>query len=258
MTAVGFSTMFWAPWVFVFGLLIGSFLNVVIYRLPKGESIAWPGSHCPRCLVPLKWWENIPLASFLGLRGRCRSCREPISWRYPVVEALTGVLFVGVYLSKGLPQGILWAIFCALLVAIFWIDIDEMLILHVTTIPGILLGIGYHVWTGQWLGALLAAVAGFAFFEGVYYLSLWILKKEGMGQGDAMLAAMLGAWLGPVGLLIALYLSFLFGSVVGLALRFRHGESRPFPFGPAMVAGAFISLFWGANIWHWYQQCLRM
>jgi leader peptidase (prepilin peptidase)/N-methyltransferase len=125
-----------------------------------------------------------------------------------VVEALTASLFAAAFLAKGFPEGLFWPVFCALLVVIFWIDVDEMLILHVTTVPGILLGIGFNIWTGHWVSALLAAVAGFAFFEGIYYLSLWILKKEGMGQGDSMLAAMMGAWLGPWGLLVALYLSF--------------------------------------------------
>ncbi|HBN07818.1 MAG TPA: prepilin peptidase [Cyanobacteria bacterium UBA8530] len=238
---------------FLYGLLIGSFLNVVIHRLPKRESVAWPASHCPRCFVPLEWWENIPLLSFLGLRGRCRTCKQPISWRYPLVEAATGLLFLLVFHLEGFGiKGIALALFCSLLVVIFWIDIDEMLILNVLTFPGIALGLAFSAWNGHFLSALLAGVGGYVLFEAIAYLSLWILKKEGMGHGDTLLAAMLGAWLGVQGLIVALYFSFFIGAVVGLAMRFRRGKSEYFPFGPAMVIGGLLSLFWGASIGHWY------
>lgn len=246
-------TLFYEIFAFLFGTIIGSFLNVVIHRVPKRESILWPASHCPRCSHPLEWWENVPVVAYLGLRGRCRSCKEPISWRYPLVEAATGLLFWLIFHFEGLGvRGVALALFACLLMAIFWIDIDEMLILDVMTFPGIALGWLFSWWSGTFWPAFFASVGGFALFAAIYYLSLLLLKKEGMGMGDWKLAAMLGAWLGPWGLLIALYVSFFVGSLVGVALWIRRGKSDYFPFGPAMVIGGWVSLFAGNSLVNWY------
>lgn len=238
----------------MFGCLIGSFLNVVIFRVPNGESILWPNSHCPRCSTPLNWWENIPLLSFALLMGRCRSCKEPISSRYPLVEATTGVLWAILMVQNGLTsQFFAQATLVSALIAIFWIDIDTMLILDVITFPGIALGLLYGGLLGAgWVPHAGAAIAGYAFFRLIEWGSEKALGVAGMGRGDAKLAAMMGAWLGPSGLTVALMVAFCLGSVVGLILRARAGESRPYPFGPSLVVGALTSVFAGSAIWNWY------
>lgn len=239
----------------VFGCLIGSFLNVVIYRLPNEESIVWPGSHCPRCDTSLHWYENIPLLSYAVLGGKCRTCKQPISWRYPLVEATTGLLWLALMLREGPTlRFFAEAVLASVLVAIFWIDVDTMLILDVMTWPGIALGLVYAAWVAQALPLHLgAAVGGYAFFLAIELVSRWVFKVDGMGRGDAKLAAMMGAWLGPSGLAVALMIAFTLGSVIGLALKARAGgESKPFPFGPALVLGTFASLFAGHAIWAWY------
>lgn len=239
---------------FVFGCMIGSFLNVVIYRLPREESVVAPGSHCPRCNTPLHWYENLPVLSYLALRGKCRTCGVSISWRYPVVELTTGLLWVALVLQEGPGLRFLAEAFLvSALVAIFWIDVDTMLILDVMTWPGIAVGILFgglvaHAWGLH----VAAAVGGYAFFRLIEWASERMLGSPGMGRGDAKLAALMGAWLGPSGLAVALMIAFTLGSIVGLALRARAGESKPFPFGPAMVLGTLASLFVGAPLWNWY------
>lgn len=246
---------FLASVALAFGCLIGSFLNVVIYRLPREESVVWPGSHCPHCSTSLHWWENIPLLSWLALKGKCRTCKEPISWRYPVVELTTGLLWMALILREGpTPRFFAEALLVSALVAIFWIDIDTMLILDVMTWPGIALGLvfGWLI-AGAWLPHLAAAVGGYASFRFIEWASELALGVPGMGRGDAKLAALMGAWLGPSGLAVALMIAFTLGSVVGLALKARSGgESQPFPFGPSLVVGTLASLFVGGAVWNWY------
>lgn len=238
----------------MFGCLIGSFLNVVIFRVPNGESILWPSSHCPRCSTPLNWWENIPILSYSLLGGRCRTCREAISRRYPLVEATTGAFWAILMAQNGLtPQFFAQAALVSALIAIYWIDIDTMLILDVITLPGIVAGILYGGFLGAgWVPHAGAAIAGYAFFRLIEWGSEKVLGVAGMGRGDAKLAAMMGAWLGPTGLTVALMIAFCLGSAVGLILRARAGESRPYPFGPSLVVGALTSVFAGSAIWQWY------
>lgn len=246
--------------VLTYGALIGSFLNVVIYRLPREESIVWPGSHCPHCNTALAWWENIPLLSYAALRGRCRTCKQGISWRYPLVEALNAGLYAALFAAFGPTlQFLALAAMASMLLAIFWIDLDTMYILNVLTFPGIALGLLYGgLIQGRWLPTLAAAAAGYGFFWLITMGSRLYLKaiksehEDGMGLGDAKLAAMMGAWLGPELLVVALFASFFLGSVIGLLLKTRSGKSEPFPFGPAMVVGAFASLFAGDAVWRWY------
>lgn len=252
-------TVLWTA-VLLYGAIIGSFLNVVIHRLPREESIAWPGSRCPKCETPLTWWENLPILSWLALMGKCRTCKEPISWRYPVVEATNAVLYVALLMAFGPTlQFVALAALASVLLAIFWIDIDTMLILNVLTFPGIALGLLYGgLIEGRWLASLGAAVAGYGLFWLISEGSAWYLKAigsehtDGMGMGDAKLAAMMGAWLGPERLVVALFMGFLLGSVIGLILKYRAGKSEPFPFGPALVVGTFAGLFVGESVWRWY------
>lgn len=259
--------------VFMFGCLIGSFLNVVIHRVPRDESIVVPGSHCPECGRMLSWYENIPLFSWLAQAARCRGCGRPISWRYPANEAFIGLLWVALVARDGLSLRFAGeaALVCAL-VAIFWIDLDTMLILDVITLPFIALGLAYG-WlvAGAPVPCLLASAGGYGLFRLIEWASERLLGRPGMGRGDAKLAALMGAWLGPVGLTVGVFLSFLIGSAVGLLLlgvsgrrleqlalpwgqarTYRSRYSQPFPFGPAMVAGALVAMFWGQPLWRWY------
>lgn len=252
------------PWAFVvsatfvFGCLLGSFLNVVIFRVPNGESIVAPGSHCPRCSTPLNWWENIPLLSYALLRARCRTCHEAISLRYPLVEATNGALWAILAAQGGInPRFFAQSALVSALIAIFWIDIDTMLILDVITLPGIIAGLFYGGWLGLgWIAHAGAALAGYAFFRLIEWGSEKWLGTPGMGRGDAKLAALMGAWLGPSGLLVALMVAFCLGSIVGLILRSRSGESQPYPFGPSLVVGALTSVFGGSAIWSWYMHLM--
>lgn len=244
--------------VFCFGAMLGSFLNVVIYRVPNDESIVMPPSHCPRCETRIRWYDNIPVLSWFVLRGRCRHCREPFSFRYPFNEFLTGALFVLLQWRFGWTAQ--WAGMCVLtaaLIAILWIDIDHQLILDVITFPGILLGLAYNlVVVREWQAALIGCVAGYLFGDILARVSQFIYKKEAFGRGDVKLIAMLGAWLGWKPLVVAVFSSFLLGSVVGLALmglqRVSWGQHAEIPFGPALVGGGLLAIFTGPHLWDWY------
>ncbi|MEW6323965.1 MAG: prepilin peptidase [Nitrospirota bacterium] len=250
--------MDWRVWVFIFllGAVIGSFLNVCIYRIPLDLSIVRPGSRCPSCKRPIAWYDNVPIISYLLLLGRCRHCRAPISWRYPLVEALNG----GGYLLLAWQFGLSWptllyAIFYSALLVITFIDIDYQIIPDVITYPGIVIGIAASLFLplGLWQSLL-----GFLIGGGIFYLvaeaSYRILKQEGMGGGDIKLIAMVGAFLGWQKVLLTIFLASLGGAVVGGAFMLAKGWGRrtPIPFGPFLALGAVIALFWGSAILEWY------
>ncbi|MEB3223641.1 MAG: prepilin peptidase [Candidatus Sericytochromatia bacterium] len=208
----------WGPLALLFGAMIGSFLNVVIYRLPAGQSIVWPGSRCPHCATALPAWQNVPVLSFLALRGRCATCRAPISWRYPLIEASTGLLFWAVLQAHGPTWQTLalWA-FVALGIVVFWIDLDTMLIHDAVTLPGIGLGLAYgFALTDNGISGLVAALGAWAFLLAVNSLSLLLLGQDGVGDGDMTLVMMLGAWLGTRHTLVALGFALIVGSLWGL------------------------------------------
>jgi leader peptidase (prepilin peptidase)/N-methyltransferase len=208
-------------WVFCLGAVVGSFLNVVIARVPAGESIVSPGSRCPRCKSEIRWYDNIPLFSWIILRARCRKCGLPISIRYPVVELITAVLFASVVRLYG-PT---WASvgYCAMvaaLVSLAYIDLDTWLLPHQITWP--LLGVGLLSWAWNtnltWTESLIGAGVGFALFAAIALFGEKVLKRETMGWGDVWLLAGLGAWLGWPALLPVIMLSALQGSIVGVIL----------------------------------------
>jgi leader peptidase (prepilin peptidase) / N-methyltransferase len=242
----------------VLGLIVGSFANVVIYRLPRQESLLWPGSHCPRCQTPIRWYDNIPLLSYLFLRGRCRSCAAPISWRYPLVEALTAALFVqsvavfGVSLRAG--ESLLLG---TLLLIVFFIDLDHYIIPNRITYPGVVVGLACTAALAGWRAAAAAAVTAVALgaaFILINIVSARVLGEEGMGMGDAKLAVMIGAFLGWPNGAVAILLGVFVGGAIGLcllALRLR-GRREPIPFGPALAAGAIGAMWWGPSLLHWY------
>jgi leader peptidase (prepilin peptidase)/N-methyltransferase len=243
--------------IFVLGAIVGSFLNVCIYRIPAGESIVFPASRCPACKAAIHWYQNIPILSYLFLGGRCASCRVRISWRYPFVEALTGALFALVVYRFGLHGATL--VFCvlsALLVVITFIDLDHQLIPDVISLPGIVLGflgsflVPWLSWSDSLFGILLGGGSLYLVAAGYELLA----KKEGMGGGDIKLLAMLGAFLGWKAVLPVIFLSSLMGSLVGIPLMLiKRADGRlAIPFGPFLAAGALVFLFWGPGLLRWY------
>ena len=239
------------------GLLVGSFLNVVIARLPEGRSLVRPGSACPACGAPIPWYDNIPIVSFAALRGRCRACAWPIPWRYPVVEALTGVLFGAAALTFGptLHAGVAAALLAALL-AITVIDLEHQIIPDVISLPGILAGFLANLATGRvsWTDSLLGIAVGGGVFLAIAVVGSWLSGQDAMGGGDIKLAAMLGAFLGWKVLLLSLFLSAFGGGVLAAVLMSvgARGRKDPLPFGPFLAAGGAVGLLWGERMVAWY------
>ena len=308
--------------IFAFGAILGSFLNVVIYRVPrcrlsekvltileekkvdpdiiksleefkdsefknsdelcefleklgiedkikeiiipaaeKEVNIVLPHSYCPNCKNPIRPHDNIPILGWFFLGGKCRDCKTKISFRYPLNELVTATLLTVVFyfISGDMVRWLFLAVFFTMLIVIFWIDIDHHLILDIMTYPSIIIGLAYSYFITQNItSALIGAVAGPLFLLLPSMLFKFFAKKEGMGMGDVKFAAMLGAWLGWQQLAVALFLSFIVGTVIGLICLSRKGKSEPFPFGPSMVIGAIISFFYGNAIWMWYISGFRM
>ena len=241
-----------AVFVFLFGLLIGSFLNVCIWRLPREESIIRPGSHCPACSTVLGARDLVPVLSWLFLRGKCRFCGVKISARYPAVELLTGGLFLVTYLHYGLTPGLVAAlVFSSFMVAITFIDLDHQIILDGMLALLAICGLGLQLWTGSvgWVSMLIGAFVG-----GGLLLLLAILSRGGMGGGDVKFAAALGFWLGWPGILLGLFLGFVLGGLISLLLLVTglRGRKDFIPFGPFIAIGAWIALLYGRRILDWY------
>lgn len=260
---IGVDTLF--PFFsFLFGAVVGSFLNVVILRLPDREqSIVYPASHCPQCSTPLHWYENIPLISFLALRGKCRTCKAKISWRYPAVELSMALLSMALFDRFHLGfDFFFYFIFTAALLVIIFIDIHHQLIPDVISLPGILLGFGGSFfsssvsWQQSALGILLGGGTLYALALGYYLLA----KRDGMGGGDIKLLAMIGAFLGWQSLLYVIFASSVLGSIIGVAAMFKQkkgGQTR-IPFGPFLSIGALSWLFFQQNIIKLWQLYLSL
>jgi leader peptidase (prepilin peptidase)/N-methyltransferase len=242
---------------FIFGSVVGSFLNVCIYRLPNEESIVAPRSRCPACQSPIHALDNIPLISFLFLRGRCRACGASISWRYPLVEALTGTLFALTVVRFGVTaQAALFLLFLAGLIVISFIDLDHQIIPNIITLPGIPLGLlaGVFFRDPSLLDRVIGTLAGAGFLYLVLFYGGVLYGQEAMGEGDLNLIAMVGAFLGWKAVIVTILVGCLVGSVVGLsliALR-RLGRRQHIPFGPFLSLGAIVALFWGDQLIAWY------
>jgi leader peptidase (prepilin peptidase)/N-methyltransferase len=218
--------------VFVMGLLFGSFLNVVIARVPAGESIVRPRSRCPRCGHQLAWYENIPVLSWLALRGRCSACGQPISWRYPLIELLTALLFLACQRRMGWsPELVSALVLVLLLVPLSFIDLEHWILPHELTWPGIAAGVALSVPLGmeRVRDSLIGAAAGFLVFWGMEWLGEKIFKKEALGAGDKDLLALIGAFLTWKVLLAVIFLSSLQGAVVGSLLLLFRGRAGPAP-----------------------------
>lgn len=208
-------------WVFLVGAVVGSFLNVVIARVPKGESIVSPASRCPNCKAPIAWYDNIPLLSWLWLRGKCRRCGQPISLRYPMVELLVALLAVAVVRRFGpTPTSLATFAFVAALVALAYIDLDTWLLPHQITWPLLAVGLASPLWNRSlsWTSSIIGGVAGFALFAAIALFGEKLLKRETMGWGDVWLLSGIGAWLGWQALFAVVMLSAVQGSVVGVVM----------------------------------------
>ncbi|WP_440454765.1 prepilin peptidase [Psychrobacter sp. ASPA161_9] len=275
----------------ILGLCVGSFLNVVIHRIPLMMVYSWrqecsqfmsqqidmphkhtkalmdvtakdtpitlskPASRCPHCAHKIKWYENIPLISWLVLRGRCSACDAAIGARYPIVELVTALLSALVIYQFGVTAtGLSALVLVWTLIALTGIDFDTQLLPDRLTFP--LAGLGLAVNSQSWFVSPTQSIWGLL----LGFLSLWIVvkvfylitKKHGMGQGDFKLLAVLGAWLGPMMLPLIILLSSLLGSIVGIILMKRHGESQPFAFGPYIAVAGIVALLYGSDIVNWY------
>ncbi|HIB53473.1 MAG TPA: prepilin peptidase [Nitrospirales bacterium] len=242
---------------FVFGAIVGSFLNVCIHRLPHDMSVVLPASHCPACETPLRAFDNIPFVSFLALRGRCRSCNVKISWRYPLVEGLNGLAYVLDVVRFGLePATLVYALLLSTLIVVTFIDLDHQIIPNEITFPGMPLGLiaAATVLPISWLDSLIGLLCGGGVLFFVVWISPYIFRREGMGMGDVKLLAMLGAFLGWKATLLTLLLGSFSGAVVGGGLMatklIKHSE--PIPFGPFLALGAVVALFFGGSLIEWY------
>jgi leader peptidase (prepilin peptidase) / N-methyltransferase len=230
------------------GLLLGSFLNVVIYRLPRGESLNRPASRCPSCGAPVKPYDNIPVLSWLILRGRCRNCGARISARYPIVEALTAAVFVGAALTRGVDDDLaLWLPFAAMLIAVAGIDLDHRIIPNKILLPAAIWGIvGTIIFRPDNIDDSL--IAG-----GIAFMALFLAAvayPAGMGMGDVKLAGVMGIYLGS-GVAPAMLAAFLAGSIVGVVIIAREGadaRKKGVPFGPFLALGGIIGLYWGPEL----------
>ncbi|MCS7258622.1 MAG: prepilin peptidase [candidate division WOR-3 bacterium] len=242
--------------VFILGLIIGSFLNVCIYRIPRHISIVYPPSRCWNCHKPIKPYDNIPLISYLILKGRCRYCKKKISWRYPLVEMLTACLFVLLYFKFGLGLDFIkQTIFIALLIIIGFIDFEFQIIPNSITFPGIIVGLflNYraHNYFREIFGGVLLCAGILWLFR---MIGFWIRKQEMMGLGDVKLAAMVGAFLGLKNGLLSIFIGVLLGILVWSILMLLRLRSRKdlIPFGSFMAIGCIIAVFLGELIIKWY------
>ena len=243
-------------WVFLLGACIGSFLNVCIYRIPAGLSIVQPPSRCPHCETQIRWWQNIPIASWLFLRGKCATCKAKISVRYLLVEGLTGLLFLKIFMTFTLTPAILvfW-LFAAGLVTLTFIDLDHQIIPDVVSLPGIILGFATVSLTPlSWSNSLLGILLGGGSLWLIAIVYEFLTKNEGMGGGDIKLLAMIGAFLGWKAILPIIFISSCLGTIVGIPvmLRQRASGKLAIPFGPFLSAAALIWLFWGGALLRWY------
>jgi leader peptidase (prepilin peptidase) / N-methyltransferase len=264
----------------VFGLIIGSFLNVCIYRIPRRESIVFPGSHCPACGKPIRAFDNIPVFAFLWLGGKCRSCRAPISFQYPLVEALSGLSFYACAITWGpAPATFVNSLLVSMVIVLFFVDYHHQILPNVITLPGAIAGILLSPWqdpgfymdlpvlaltgsiagnsaktalplAGSIIGALIGG--GILLFVGAAY-SL-VRKKQGLGMGDIKMMALVGAFLGWRLALLTIFAGSFLGSFLGIFLIFFKGRSlqSKMAFGTFLGIGTVFSLFYGLDLLAWY------
>jgi leader peptidase (prepilin peptidase)/N-methyltransferase len=243
--------------IFILGLIVGSFSNVCIYRIPRNESIIYPTSHCPKCRSNISPKDNIPLLSYILLKGRCRNCKSKISIQYPIVELLTGLIYLIIYLVYGLSvQTLIYIILSSALIIIAFIDLNEQIVPDIISLPGIVVGfiLSFFIPYISFINSALGVFVGGGIILVIGLAGSVIFKKEAMGGGDVKLAAMIGAFLGWRYIIISLFLGFFLGAVAGIILIMSKIKNREdvVPFGPFIVLGSFITLLWGDKIMTWY------
>ena len=268
---------------FWLGACIASFLNVVIWRVPRGESIVSPPSHCPKCNALIKWYQNIPILAWLALRGKCANCKAPISPRYILIEALGGALFLAVFWCcfkpyapyvKDMVQKQIFPYSLAITLVVMWtwvslmiigsmIDFDHKLLPDFVTVGGMILGLGYNAVAYSFahsfepiVKSLVGLVFGFGLLWLIRFLGSKAFKREAMGMGDVFLMGAVGALFGPVAVLVTLILSSVFGSIVGVGMialsKTKFGKFVEIPYGPYICLGCLAWMFWGPELVSWY------
>ena len=276
--------VFYISTVAIFSLMVGSFLNVVIYRLPKMMEYGWyqecreflsdevpktptrdlkpitlskPNSTCPKCGQEIKFYENIPVVSWLLLKGKCGNCKAPISKRYPIIETLTAILAAVVAVNQGVTtQAFFFILLTFALIALTMIDLDHMLLPDQITLPFLWLGLLLNL-DGTYVSiddAVIGAVAGYMSLYTVFWLFKALTGKEGMGHGDFKLVALFGAWIGWQLLPLLILMASFVGAIVGISLMLfkNHQRDQAIPFGPYLAVSGWICMLWGNQIWHWY------
>jgi leader peptidase (prepilin peptidase)/N-methyltransferase len=255
-----------AFYAFATGAIVGSFLNVVIHRYPREESIVFPASHCPHCNTAIKWYDNIPVLSFLILRAKCRACGGPISWRYPLVELANGLFYLAIFQRTGPAVAfVLLAAFVSMTIALVYIDADIQILPDVIDLPGIVVGIAcgflalglrYPSMTlaTSWQDSLIGAATGGGIFIAIIGIYWLVRRVEGMGQGDIKMMAMIGALLGWRAVPAVLLVASISGAMVGipLAMRSERGMQVALPFGVFLGFAALVVLFFGPTLSAWY------
>ncbi|HEY3308481.1 MAG TPA: prepilin peptidase [Desulfuromonadaceae bacterium] len=242
---------------FIFGAVVGSFLNVCIFRMPNNESVVSPPSHCPSCDYRIRWYDNIPLVSYLLLKGRCRGCRTHISLQYPLVEFINGLLTLLLFLRYG-PSLIFLVLFmfCSALVVITFIDLEHQIIPDEVSLSGIIIGfiLSFFLPGLGWLNSLIGIVLGGGSLLLVACSYQWLTGKEGMGGGDIKLLAMMGAFLGWKSVPFIIFASSLVGSLVGITIMLvqKKDSKLAIPFGPYLAFGAVLYIFYGRQLIQWY------
>jgi leader peptidase (prepilin peptidase)/N-methyltransferase len=242
----------------LFGAIVGSFLNVCIYRLPRHEGVVWPGSHCPSCGNPIAWYDNIPVISYLLLLGRCRTCRVSIPPRYLIVEIANALGYVAILWHFGLNgMSVLYAALYSALIVVVGTDLSHKIIPNTITLPGVLVGLlgAVTVLPVGIVNSVLGIVVGGGLLWVLAWASPYLFGKEGMGGGDIKLLAMVGAFLGWKPALLTIMIGSLIGSVVGIGLIAARIIKRDeyIPFGPFLVVGAVLSMFFAQPLLAWYQ-----
>jgi len=245
-----------AAYVTLLGLMLGSFMNVCIYRLPRGLSPVRPRSGCPNCGHMLAWYENVPVVSYLVLRGRCRKCRVAISPMYPTIEAITGAVFLAAYLWYG-PSALLIVrlAFAWAMIALFVIDYQHQILPNIITIPGIVIGILSNILAGPgWIASIIGAAVGAGSLYAIAEIYYRVRHEEGLGMGDVKMLGMIGAFLGWKLVLLTLVISSFLGSIVGVFVLVSRKESLKYamPFGTFLAVGALVASVVGDAILDWY------
>lgn len=248
--------------IFLSGMSIGSFLNVCIYRMPISKSIVYPPSSCPNCGYGIRWYDNIPILSYIWLKGRCRQCAISISPRYPMVELLTGLFALCVVLRFGLTmQSLIYFVFIAALIVITFIDIDYQIIPDRISLPGIPIFFlaSFFIPNLSVRDSLLGIIIGGGSLWAIAASYLMITKKDGMGGGDIKLLAMMGGLIGWKGVLFTIFVSSAVGTLSGLIvmLTTKKNMKLAIPFGPFLSIGAITYIFWGDAIIYWYLHLMK-